>query len=53
MEGEDSNADDIGGLYTINCNNCGDKYVGETGRGIRLRIKEHRRADSSTHRGVL
>lgn len=44
LEGEDSNADDVGGVYIINCNNCGDKYVGETGRGIRTRIQEHRRA---------
>ena len=30
------------GVYRINCNNCDKFYVGETGRSLNLRIKEHK-----------
>ena len=31
------------GTYEINCNNCNEKYYGETGRTLEQRIKEHKR----------
>ncbi|VDM56083.1 unnamed protein product [Angiostrongylus costaricensis] len=30
-----------GTIYLISCNNCGDEYIGETGRPLCIRIKEH------------
>lgn len=32
------------GVYKINCNSCGKIYIGETGRSINTRIKEHQYA---------
>ena len=30
-----------GPIYSINCDNCREEYVGETERPLRLRMKEH------------
>ncbi|EYB83279.1 hypothetical protein Y032_0338g2923 [Ancylostoma ceylanicum] len=30
-----------GGVYLITCQSCGDQYIGETGRPLCIRIKEH------------
>ena len=40
VPGNDDN--DNPGLYIINCNTCPKKYVGETGRTVTERLKEHR-----------
>jgi len=34
------------GVYRINCNNCNKFYIGESGRDIKTRIKEHKLAIS-------
>ncbi|VEL22056.1 unnamed protein product [Protopolystoma xenopodis] len=34
---------DCSGVYRIKCGNCEQKYIGETGRKIGQRIKEHQR----------
>ena len=31
-------------LYKINCHDCDASYVGETGRALKTRVSEHRRA---------
>lgn len=32
---------DKNGIYELTCNDCRAKYIGETGRQLKLRIKEH------------
>ena len=36
-------------MYEIPCKGCGETYVGETGRGVAVRLKEHR-SDVKFHR---
>ncbi|EYC45561.1 hypothetical protein Y032_0423g1199 [Ancylostoma ceylanicum] len=36
-----------GTVYMITCSNCGQRYIGETGRPLRERLNEHRRALAS------
>ncbi|EYB99268.1 hypothetical protein Y032_0123g1109 [Ancylostoma ceylanicum] len=36
-----------GTVYMITCSNCGQRYIGETGRPLRERLNEHRRALTS------
>ena len=31
-------------VYELTCSHCGDKYIGETSRPVRLRYNEHRRS---------
>ena len=33
-----------GGVYVIDCMDCQEKYVGETGRGLEIRLREHKGA---------
>ncbi|XGW22286.1 hypothetical protein V3C99_004926, partial [Haemonchus contortus] len=33
-----------GTVYLIQCGGCGEKYVGETARPLKIRLDEHRRA---------
>ena len=35
------NLDKAGVIYQIDCNQCQAKYIGETGRQVRDRMKEH------------
>jgi hypothetical protein len=35
-------------VYEINCSHCGNLYIGETGRTIGSRIKEHLSMDNQT-----
>ena len=32
------------GVYAIPCNDCNSRYIGETGRGLEVRLEEHKRA---------
>ena len=32
---------DPSGIYSLSCNTCNKKYIGQTGRGINVRYKEH------------
>ena len=41
--------DKCGTVYHIKCDNCDAHYVGETGRALGVRIKEHRRNPSHVH----
>ncbi|VEL11539.1 unnamed protein product [Protopolystoma xenopodis] len=40
---------DCWGVYFIKCSNCKQKHIGETGRKIGLRIKEHQRMQEHGH----
>ena len=31
------------GVYRIDCNNCNSAYIGETGRALKTRLREHRK----------
>ena len=33
-----------GVVYRVNCNTCNQTYIGETGRTLKVRLKEHHRA---------
>jgi hypothetical protein len=35
------NRDSAIGVYRISCNNCERQYIGETGRAVKIRLKEH------------
>ena len=37
------------GVYEIPCGDCNSSYFGETGRGLDIRIKEHKRAYNLMH----
>ena len=39
--GRDGDWMSLGTIYLISCNNCEDEYIGETGRPLCVRIKEH------------
>ena len=36
--------DEAGSVYAIPCNNCNNIYIGQTGRSLKERLKEHERA---------
>lgn len=38
---------DQNGVYKLECGTCGASYIGETGRSLKTRIKEHKRNDNS------
>ena len=40
-----------GGVYIIDCMDCQEKYVGESGRGLEVRLNEHRGAVNRNQRG--
>ena len=40
-----------GGVYIIDCMNCQEKYIGETGRELAVRLKEHKGAVSRNQTG--
>ena len=40
---------DMSVVYEIPCNGCEKSYVGETGRGVKVRLKEHK-SDVRFHR---
>uniref|UniRef100_A0A0K0DAP6 GIY-YIG domain-containing protein n=1 Tax=Angiostrongylus cantonensis TaxID=6313 RepID=A0A0K0DAP6_ANGCA len=52
--GRDGDYMSSGTIYLISCGTCGDEYIGETGRPLCIRIKEHldgkRKARQGTHR---
>ena len=35
------NKNEGGGVYEICCKNCSKKYIGQTGRSLAIRVKEH------------
>ncbi|KAJ1359872.1 hypothetical protein KIN20_038414 [Parelaphostrongylus tenuis] len=39
--GRDSDCMRSGTIYLISCEACGDEYIGETGRPLCIRVKEH------------
>ena len=43
-----------GVVYRVNCNTCNQTYIGETGRTLKVRLKEHHRAVnvSDTNNGI-
>uniref|UniRef100_A0A0K0DIX9 GIY-YIG domain-containing protein n=1 Tax=Angiostrongylus cantonensis TaxID=6313 RepID=A0A0K0DIX9_ANGCA len=52
--GRDGDCMSSGAIYLISCGICGDEYIGEAGRRLCIRIKEHldgkRKARQGTHR---
>ena len=44
---ETSTQDNIPGVYIIPCKDCNQTYVGESGRNLDIRIKEHKKAVTS------
>ena len=54
--GRDGDCMSSGTIYLISCNVCGDEYIGETGRPLCVRIKEHldgkRRSKGNTPLGT-
>ena len=45
-------ADAKEGVYTIDCSGCQKKYVGETKRKLKVRVKEHRTEAEKVSRGT-
>ena len=42
-------ADNIPGVYKINCGGCDKLYIGETGRNLSIRVKEHKKDVQNRH----
>ena len=40
------------GVYTIDCTGCSKKYVGETKRKLKVRVKEHRTETEKVNKGA-
>ena len=50
-----SNSYNVSGVYKIDCNNCKKFYIGETGRDLNVRMKEHKKdiCNVKSHSGVV
>ena len=42
MENHNSNLKVQGAVYKVNCIDCPQSYIGETGREVKIRLKEHK-----------
>ena len=42
MENQNNNLEIQGAVYKVNCTDCAQSYIGETGRDVKTRLKEHK-----------